>query len=857
MGEVYRARDTRLDRTVAIKVLPASVAADPQFRERFGREARAISALDHPHICALYDVGEKDGTSFLVMQYLEGETLADRLTKGGLPLDQGLQYAMQIADALDRAHRAGIVHRDLKPGNIMLTKSGAKLLDFGLAKASAPITGAGLSMLPTTPPALTARGTILGTLQYMAPEQLEGKEADTRTDIFALGAVIYEMLTGKKAFEGKSQASLISAIMSSQPGVLSSLQTLAPAALDQLVGRCLAKDPEDRWQSSRDIQMQLAWIVGSESKLGQPVVVQKRSRDRMAWAVAALALLGLAVAAGALAWRPAPITPADPVQFVILSPQNTRFTSEVSGHAVSPDGRQIVFSAARVDGVRPLWVRPLDSLTARPLAGTDEGGAPFWSPDSKSIGFFAGGKLKRVDLAGGPPQTLADASLGLGGTWNQEGVIVYGPNLASTLFRVPAAGGAPSPATSFNERTHETSHSVPFFLPDGRHFLFFAESRESGLYVGSLDSKDVKLVLRTETGGAYSPPGYLLFLRDSSLMAQPFAADELSASGSPERVLEQVWRFINFGGFSVSTNGTLVIRPAAPSQTELVWVDRSGRRVAVAAPPGEYGDIALSPDENQVAFDRSESGAPDVWLLDLRRSVTSRFTFAPMVDNVPLWSPDGHMVAFAAARGRGLNIHQRPSNASGPDEVLLTLDAPPIMFPSDWSSDGRYLTYYRTDLKTQNDVWVLPLFGDRKPLPVLNGEFNESQSQFSPDVKWIAYVSDESGSPQVYVQSFPTLTGKWQISTNGGTQPRWRRDGKELFYLARDRKLMAVTIKAGATFEADAPRPLFETRLEVAEFRQAYAASADGNRFLLNIPVETSAPPLTVVLNWPALLKRP
>jgi Tol biopolymer transport system component/predicted Ser/Thr protein kinase len=854
MGEVYRARDTRLDRTVAIKVLPAALAADHQFRERFEREARAISALEHPNVCALYDVGEKDGTSFLVMQYLEGETLADRLTKGGLPLEQTLQYAMQIADALDRAHRAGIVHRDLKPGNIMVTKSGAKLLDFGLAKASAPISGAGLSMLPTTPPGLTAQGTILGTLQYMAPEQLEGKEADARTDIFAFGAVVYEMLTGKKAFEGKSQASLISAIMSAQPPAPSSLQPLAPVALDQVVVRCLAKDADDRWQSARDIKLQLAGITESPSTPGPPAAMPIQSRERIAWAVGALALLGLAVAAGVLASRRAPAASLQAAQFVILPPENARFANDVSGHAIAPDGRQLVFGAARADGARLLWVRPLDSLTARPLPGTEDGNAPFWSPDSKSIGFFANGKLKRVDLAGGPPQTLADASFALGGTWNQDGVIVYAPNLANPLFRIPASGGTPTPVTSFDERTHETIHASPSFLPDGRHFLLYVQSNELGVYAGSLDSKEIKQVVRSDAAGTYAPPGYLLFLRGSTLMAQPFDAVRLAVSGSPQRVVDQVWRFITQAGFSVSNNGTLVVRPTAPLQTELVWVDRLGKRIAVVAPPGDYGEIALSPDENRVAFSRAESAAPDIWLRDLQRRVTSRFTLNPGVDNVPIWSPDGRTVAFASDHQGGLDIYQRPSNAGGSEEPLLPLKASPIMFPSDWSSDGRYLTYYRTDQKTQNDVWILPLFGDRKPMALLHGEFNESQSQFSPDVKWIGYVSDESGSPQVYVQSFPTLTGKWQVSTDGGTQPKWRRDGKELFYLARDRKLMAVTIKAGGTFEADAPRPLFETRLEVGDLRQTYAVSADGNRFLLNAPIETSAPPLTVVLNWPALL---
>ncbi len=856
MGEVYRARDTRLNRTVAIKVLPEQLAGDRQFRERFDREAQAISALDHPHICALYDVGEQSGTAFLVMQYLEGDTLADRLKKGPLPFEQGIEYAIQIAGALDKAHRAGIVHRDLKPGNIMLTKSGAKLLDFGLAKTSAGTAASGLSMLPTTPPGLTAQGTILGTFQYMAPEQLEGREADARTDIFAFGAVVYETLTGRKAFEGKSQASLISAIMSSQPKALSSFQTLAPPALDQLLARCLAKDADDRWQSARDVKSQLEWVTGPGSKGVEPIAAAKASRHRIAWIVAASALAGLLVLGGAFALRRAPDTPAKAVQFVVLPPDNASFVDDAGLQAVSPDGKQIVFVAA-AGGAPTLWIRSLDSLVSRPLAGTEAAALPFWSPDNRSLGFFARGKLKTIDVSGGSPQTLADAPFALGGTWGRDGVIVFSPNLASPLSQVPAAGGNVKPASKLNQQAGQSLHMGPSFLPDSRRFLFWTGPGEPGVYVGSLDSDEMNLVLRADSAATYSPPGYLLFMRESTVMAQPFDASRVSTTGEPQRIAEQVARFISQPGFSVSQNGVLAFRPASAGQTELVWVDRTGKRLAAVAPPGEYNNFALSPDENHVAFDRDiATSAPDVWVMDLRRQVTERFTFAPSVDNVPLWSADGRNVVFASTRGVGLDIYQRSSNASGPEELLLKLDAPPILMPSDSSSDGRYLTYYSTDLKTRNDIWALPLSGDRKPFPVVRGEFNETESQFSPDTKWIAYVSDESGSPQVYVQSFPTVTGRWQISTEGGSQPRWRRDGKELFYLSPSGMLMAVSVKSGATVEADAPRPLFETKLDRTVLRQSYAVSANGMRFLLNLPIERATPPLTVLLNWPALLKK-
>ena len=899
MGEIYRARDTRLDRTVAIKVLPAQFAADPQSRERFEREARAISQLNHPHICTLHDIGNQDGTDFLVMEYLEGETLADRLAKGALPLDQALQCAIQIADALDKAHRKGITHRDLKPGNIFLCSRGptpararhtadaggagrgryadesvnAKLLDFGLAKLRAATTSAieGVSAAPTVSSPfgaaqggpLTGQGTILGTLQYMAPEQLEGKDAEARTDIFAFGAVVYEMLTGKRAFEGKSQASLISAIMSADPPPIASLQPLAPALLDHVVKRCLAKDPDERWQSASDVKLQLVWVAESGPVTAAAPVVHKSSRERIAWTVAGLALVVLVGAGTTLLTRRAPSAQEiEPSEFVILPPEKASFGSDVESYAISPDGRRLVFVASGADGTSVLWVRPLDSLTARPLAGTDEARGPFWSPDGRYIGFFARGKLKTIDVAGGPAQTLADASsLSTGGTWNREGVIVFGPGLSSPLFRVPAGGGTATPVTSLDQPRHADFHENPFFLPDGRHFLFLAvnlaQTDDQGVYVGSLDSKDVKPLLRGNSTVAYSPPGYLLFMRESTLMAQPFDVARLSTTGDAVPVAERVARFLNIGGFAVSESGTLVYRPATALQTQLVWVDRTGRPIGIAAPPAAYLDVALAPDDKRVVFSRfGPTGGMDVWLMDLQRRITSRFTFQPPVNNVPVWSPDGRTVAFASARNGGLDIYQRPSNASGPDEPLLKLNAPPIVFPSDWSSDGRFLAYYRGDPKTQLDIWVLPLVEERKPFPFLHAEFNESQAQFSPDGRWMAYQSDESGSPQIYVQSFPTLTGKWQISASGGSQPRWRRDGKELFYLAPDRKLMAVMVKPGAIFEAEGPRALFETALPVAELRQTYAVSADGQRFLMNAPLDAGSPPMTIVLNWTAGLKK-
>jgi eukaryotic-like serine/threonine-protein kinase len=857
MGEVYKARDTRLDRLVAIKVLSEQLAGDAQFRQRFAHEARAISALDHPHICSLYDVGDDHDTAFLVMQYLDGETLADRLVHGPLPVTDALTIAIQMASALDKAHRAGIIHRDLKPGNVMLTNTGAKLLDFGLAKTAAPLGSAqGLSMLPTTPPGLTAQGTILGTFQYMAPEQLEGQEADARTDLFAFGAVLFEMVTGKKAFEGTSHASLISAIMSSHPPLVSLVQPVAPYSLARVIHTCLAKKREDRFQSAHDLMLQLQWIA-EPGHDAEPSVTAKRSRDPVAWTVAGVALLAaIASLVVLLITRPADTAAAPASTFVILPPDKATLQSDVLSQAISPDGRQIVFGVAGADGKQLLWIRSLDSLTPRPLAGTEEGRNPFWSPDGRSIGFFTSNKLKRVDALGGPPQTLADASLGLGGAWGPDGTILFTPNLGKSLYRVPATGGEATPVLGSNTSGPEPFQMAASFLPDGRHFVFLApdaSGARTDIYAGELGSKETKRLFPSPSAAVYAS-GHLLFLRESSLMAVPFDPDRLATTGDPVRIAEQVGNFYSLVGFSASANGALLYRSATGGQSELVWMDRAGKRIEVAAPSGSYQNIALSADGKRVAFDRNGQSGTDIWLTDLQRHITSRLTFKSA--NVPTWSPDGSIVAFASFADTGLDIGQKLSNGGGPEQTLLKLNAGAIMFPSDWSTDGRYLTYYRTDAKTQNDVWVLPLFGDRKPFALLNGPFNEAQSQFSPDGKWVAYISDESGTQQVYVQSFPSLTAKWQISTEGGTQPRWRRDGQELFYLALNRKLMTVTVKTAPTFEAETPHPLFDTALAVNDLRQTYAVSSDGQRLLLNNPIGAGAPPLTIVLNWPSLLRK-
>jgi Tol biopolymer transport system component len=531
-------------------------------------------------------------------------------------------------------------------------------------------------------------------------------------------------------------------------------------------------------------------------------------------------------------------------QFVIV-PEKGFSLDRGTQQAISPDGRQLVFAGSSPGGTSSLWLRPLDSVTASPLVGTDDGTQPFWSPDSGSIAFFAHGKLEKMDLSGGPAQSLAEASFPLGGTWGRNGVIVFAPRVGH-LYQVPAGGGEATPVTHSG-----FAQTFPCFLPDGRHFLFMDGSPRSGdrrIYVGSLDSQETKPVLQADWA-IYAPPGYLLFLRESTLMTQRFDVAHLSTSDDPSAIAEHV------GSFSVSGNGTLVYTPSLAGLTHLVWVDRAGRLISEAAPPGDYSNMQLSPDGKHVAFDGTESGKMDVWLRDLEHGIQSRLTIQG-ASNVAQWSPDGVSLVFASFNNGGIDLSERPSNMSAPEGVLLKLSAPPILFPSDWSSDGRYLAYYRTDSNSSIQLWILPMFGDRKPFPLVHAEFNESQGQFSPDGRWMAYVSDESGAPEIYVTSFPTPGGIRQISTAGGSQPRWRRDGKELFYVALDRNMMAVTVNTGGTFEADAPRALFETGLPPTPIRQGYSVSPDGQRFLLAVPVEAASPGMTLVQNWTALLKK-
>jgi serine/threonine protein kinase/Tol biopolymer transport system component len=866
MGEVYRAKDTRLDRIVAIKVLPPHLADRAELRERFEREAKAISSLNHPHICTLYDVGRQDGIDYLVMEYVEGETLAARLTKGPLPLDQVLQYAIEIADALDKAHRKGVTHRDLKPGNIMLTKSSSKLLDFGLAKLQegvAPATP--LSRLPTGKDPITAKGTILGTLQYKALEQLEGKEADARTDIFAFGVVVYEMATGKKAFEGKSQASVISAIMSSDPQPMSSLQPMTPPALDRVVKRCLAKEPDDRWQTARDLEAELKWIAegGSQTGTPAPIVARHKSHERLLAAIAAVAVVSVLVLAF-LYFRRVP-QDAQTIRFFVSPPETWSLARQVTSTgappaplAVSPDGHQIAFAATSTDGRTLLWIRSLDALTAHALTGTEDALRPFWSPDSRFLGFFADGKLKKIEMSGGPPITLCDSSGGGGGAWSRDGVIVFSPRPFSGFQKVSASGGVPTPATKLVQG--DIAHVRPSFLPDGRHFLYRAtvsSSTGGPIYLASLDSADRKLLLNADSTNVLYSQDHLFFLRDTTLMAQPFDARRLVLTGEAFPIAEQIQTQSTtpYGVFSASENGVLANQTGPRTAgTQLVWLDRTGKKISLLGEPGAYSDLELSPDGKRasVSIQGQAGNTPDIWLYDVARGLPTRFTFGPAIALTSIWSPDGSRIVFNSDRKGHFDLYQKASSGAGSEEVLLedNLDK----FPMGWSPDGRFILY-RTGNVRPSGLFVLPLTGDRKPFPFLKTQFNDYLGQFSPDGRWVAYVTDESGKNEVYVAPFAG-TGKWQISTAGGTSSRWRRDGTEIFYLAPDNKLMAAAVGGkGGSFEVGAVKTVFQTSVSGARWQ--YDVTADGQRFLMNTALEQKASaPLTVVLNWTAGLKK-
>jgi len=871
MGEVYRALDTRLERTVAVKVLPQHLSEDAELRLRFEREARTISRLSHPHICALYDVGNQDGVEYLVMEYLEGETLAARLARGALPAEQVLRYGIEIADALDKAHRQGIVHRDLKPGNLMITKSGVKLLDFGLAKVMAPETPAQLTSIPTQASPVTQAGAVVGTYQYMSPEQLEGREADARTDIFALGAVLYEMATGRKAFTGATQATVISAILRDDPKPVSQVQPMSPPALDRVVKTCLAKDPEDRWQSAADVAKELRWIAeGSAAGVAAPapVAARRKARERLAW-IAALALVAAASAllSPRLFRRSAP--PPAAVRFDVLPPAGGEFLA--SGW-LSPDGRSLAFGAPDGKGTQQLWIRPLDSVEARPVGGVGDVSGVFsltWSPDGRSLALGADHQIKRIAVAGGTAQSVCATQDTFGLSWGASGALVFVPFYGSGVVQVPASGGTPSAVTSLDRAAGEVAHLWPRFLPDGRHFLFFArtkagrQSQEGWIAAASLDGKEVRRI-RAADGYAGVARGYLIFSIAGTLYAQPFDEKALTVRGEPAVIpgsISQNGSTVN--PFTEVAADALAFRSDPPRLRRLAIMDRSGRKLSEIGAPQPYVErIALSPDGRRAAacLLNRQRGQSELSVLDLERGTAARSGSGVEEEIYPVWSPDGERFLLGWDREGPYDLVVRRPDGAAADEIVLRSEFDKT--PEDWSRDGRFILFRDYDPK-QPGLEFLRV-GSKDPPVHVKGSEQANEFRLSPDGRWILWTSAESGRRELYVQRFPDASGRQQVSVNGGGTGRWSPDGREILFISPDAKLMSVSFDAvGASPHISIPKTLFP--VSRAQLEGAYVGSLsytwdvfpDGNRFLLAFPVSETDPSLiTVVLNWTAQLTR-
>jgi serine/threonine protein kinase len=847
MGQVWKARDPRLDRIVAIKV------SREQFSERFELEARAVAALNHPHICQLYDIGP----DYLVMEFIDGAPL-----KGPLPIEKAVDYAAQILDALDAAHQKGITHRDLKPDNILITKQGIKLLDFGLAKRQ----GALKETDATLTRAMTQQGQILGTFQYMSPEQLQGKEVDTRSDLFSFGCVLYEMLTGKRAFEGQSTASVIAAILEREPAPL----TVAPR-LERIVKRSLAKDPDQRFQTARDLKAALLWAME------HPPVSAGIKRSRVPWILIAAATLLIGAIGG---WGISHfLQPAanSSVRFVIDPPSGSNFSGPPNAgvpalqFAVSPDGRAIVFLTSTDSARNILCLRNMDDVTAQPLAGTEGSQDPFWSPDSLWVGFFSGGKLKKIPVAGGPVQILAPALNPRGGSWGADGTILFAPGNGG-LLRVASSGGAVTEVTKLDASRQEGSHRWPQFLPDGRHFLYLVRSSlpaYRGVYAGSIDdrsdSKNRKLLVATDSQVAYSPPAQLLYMDADTLLAQPFDASRLELSGQPSTIAEHVGRAsTGYSSFSVAQAGVLAYAGPILHPGRLTWFDRDGKLAGSLAAEGDYMDFRLSPDERELAaaLVDSKAGNSEIWISDIARGSTSRFTFGGTLNSSVAWSPDGAHIVFRTVLKGVAELYEKSASGGGQEEPVLSLEMQRAMLleannsvPTDWSPDGRRILF--STLYPNTQLWMLPLDSGGKPFRYIDSSADQMHGNFSPDGRLVAYSSNESGRFEVHIQTFPLSDRKWQVSISGGYEPRWRGDGRELYYLSEDRKLMAVSVGPGPSFGV--PEMLFQTGVlpGVTSQRMSYVPSRDGKRFLVNTQTGDPPPnPITVVLNWTTGLKK-
>jgi Tol biopolymer transport system component len=869
MGEVYRARDPRLGRDVAVKVLPQHLSSSSEVRTRFEREARTVSSLNHPNVCALFDVGREGDTDYLVMELVEGETLAARLARGALPVADVLRLGGQIADALDRAHRAGVIHRDLKPGNVMLTRSGAKLMDFGLARATGlagpagSVSAAALTQSPTLAQPLTAEGTLVGTFQYMSPEQLEGKEADARSDLWALGCVLYEMASGRRAFEGRSQASLISSIMSSEPPALTTLTPLAPPALESLVRACLAKDPDERVQTAHDTRLQLGWIADGGSGSGARAVATTAPRRRgraVAFSVLGGVAAALAVFAVVTLLRGAAPAPAQ-MHLSLLAPENATFDDEECQVVISPDGSKILFAASDSVGLTQLWVRDLAAFHAEPLAGTQQASTPFWSPNSQAIGFFAAGKLKRLDLATRTVQALCDAPDGRGGAWSPRGVIVFSAGAVGGLSRVAEGGGAPAVVVPLDSTRHELSLRFPSFLSDGNHFVYVALAPDSGIKVrfASLDGHGTAFVTAADGSARYAAPGYLLYGRRGSLVAQRI--DESSGRLLGATHVLGTWstttRYAGAYPVSVSDNGIIAQRHYAPRSSVFTWLDRYGRKTgSVSVPAAPYSDLWLSRDDQRLACARAgDDGGSDILAIDLARGLATPLTHDLANAERPALSPDGEWVLFTDLAGNARNVYRvRANGASEP--ALYIAGQSPFTDVDAWSPDGRTVLLREIGSRTGEDIWAWRPGVDAAPTPLLQGRSHEEDPSFSPDGRWIAYRSDESGRSELYVRSFPGLETKYRVSVDGaGAHSRsplgrsfWRKDGHELAFVGGDGlTVMSAAIETKGGLRVGTPRPLFR----LSATCQEALATSDLQRFLVLDEQSTKdAASIQLTLNW-------